>query len=125
MDLSDPATAWRLVSALALAGVALLALEIFWSGMAFGVFGGLCALGSTGLAAYFLGIDIGSLFLLGFTTLVSVGFLVLLAYFPNLPLSRGWLQRTARQMELEEAAEREKEAGEGEEMTGGRGESKK
>lgn len=110
MDLHDPATAWRLINALTLASVALLALEIFLPGMAFAVFGAMCALGTVGLATYSLGIDVGSLFLLGFTTLVSVGFLVILTYFPKTPLALAWLQRGARQIALEEAAERAKAA---------------
>lgn len=120
MELSDPATAWRLVTALAFAAVALLALEVFWPGMAFGVFGSLCALGATGVAIRFLGIDIGSLFLLGFTTLVSLGFVVLLAYFPGSSFSQRWLRRPGRQISPGEAADREEKPGEGEETSGDR-----
>ncbi len=106
MDLSDPAAAQRLVIALCAVGTLLLALEVGLPGNGLAPIGALAFLGGVGLAFYAISVEIGSLLLLGGTTLLSLGFLLVLTYLPKSPLSSRWLLRSARDIAREEAAAR-------------------
>ncbi len=83
----------RLASVLFGAGVLLLALEIFFVTRVFALVGALTLLGAAALAFWKVSIEMGSLLFLGGATLVSLGFLVMLAFFPNAPLARQFLAR--------------------------------
>ncbi len=89
----EAAASARLAFSLFGAGGVLLALEIFFANRVFLIFGGLCIFVSAALAFAKIGIEVGSLLLLGGTTLVSLGFLITLAFFPNSPLARRYLPR--------------------------------
>jgi membrane protein implicated in regulation of membrane protease activity len=84
----NPAEAIRLTWALSLAGLALLALEIWFPGGAMAIFGTLSLLGAIGVSGYVLGFHIGAVLLSGAMTVVSIGFLLMLVYFPDAPLAK-------------------------------------
>jgi hypothetical protein len=101
---TDAAEAARLAYLLFGAGVLLLIMEVFFANKIFLLFGGFCVLGASALAFARVGLEVGSLILLGGTTLISLGFLVVLAYFPNAPISKAFLSRT-REIPAEDPTE--------------------
>ena len=103
----DTASAWRLILALSAAGVLLLALEVFMTGMALWVFGVTALLGSVGLAYYSCGIDVGSVLLLIHTTVLSIGSLLMLVYFPRSPLALRRRRAAEKRAAEEEASQSE------------------
>ncbi len=102
----DPEAALRLAVALSIAAALLFALEVFLPASGFSIFGGLSAIGAIGISFRFVGIDVAALLFLIHTTCVSVGFLIVLAWFPRLPLAVRFLAGAAqRKADEEEAAE--------------------
>ena len=99
------AEAARLAYVLFGAGVLLLIMEIFFANKIFMLFGGLSVLGSAAVAFARVSLEVGCLILLGGSTLISLGFLVVLAYFPNAPLARAFLSRTRETPPPEETPE--------------------
>jgi len=90
----EPAEAARLAYLLFGAGSLLLLMEVFFANRIFLVFGGLSVLASAFIAFTRVSLEVGALILLGGSTLISLGFLVVIAYFPNAPLARAFLSRT-------------------------------
>ncbi len=109
----DPEAALRLVISLSAAALLLFALEVFLPSSGFAIFGGLSAMGAIAIAFRFVSIDVAALLVLVHTTCVSVGFLVVLAWFPRLPLAvrflAGAAERKAREDEEAQAEEDEAE----------------
>jgi len=105
----DAATAFRLVEALSIAGLLLLGMEVFLPGNGFKIFGGLALTGAVGVAYYGCGIDTGSVLLLILSTVISLGFLTLLALFPKAPLARRVLRRAAEKAAKEEESSPERQ----------------
>jgi len=75
------------MKALCGAGSLLLLGEVFFPRVGYAVFGALAWVGAVVVAVLGCGIDLAALLLLAGTTLVSLGFLVVLAWFPNAPMA--------------------------------------
>jgi len=103
----DAATATRLAFSLSGAGVFLLGLEIFFANRVFALFGVIAFLGGIAVSFKGGGLEVGFLLLLALSTVISLGFLVTLAFFPKTPLARQFLQRTAARAAAESASESE------------------
>ncbi len=99
----DSVAGYKLVKALSAAGFFLLALELFFPGMAMATIGAMALFGATAIAYYACGIDVGSVLLLIISTVWSLGFLIALVCFPKSPLSRRFLRRAAEKAAVEES----------------------
>ena len=101
----DSEAACRLALSLSGAGLFLLVLEVWMANYACGSIGAMAILGAIGLAVFKGTIDVAAVILLGATTAISLGVLLMLAYFPNAPLAKILFRHYA------ERARREAEAG--------------
>ncbi len=100
---AEIAQAARLAINLSVAGSLLLILEVFFNNRIFGVFGATSLAGALFMAFKGYGVVIAMLFGLAYVTLISLGFLIAIAYFPNLPFSQAYLKRTRARLDREEA----------------------
>ena len=98
-----------LLLALSVAGLLLLALEIVFPGAAMAPIGALALCGAVGVGVHHSGLDLGAILLLAFTTVISLGLLGVLAFFPQAPLSRRWLTRIGHRAAREEAIRKARE----------------
>lgn len=101
----DVARAAQLAINLSVAGALLLALEVYINNKIFGIFGIFSLVAAAGLAFKGYGAVVGMLFLLGAVTLLSLGFLIILAYFPKTGFAQSYLKRVQRRVAEEKALE--------------------
>lgn len=112
---AEIAEATRLAVNLSVAGALLLALEVFFFNRIFAVFGACSLAGALFMAFKGYGLVVGMLFALGYVTVITLGFLIAIAYFPKLPFSQAYLKRTRARLAREEAEAEESAQKEAEE----------
>jgi len=105
----DSEAACRLALSLSGAGLFLLVLEVWMANYACGSIGLMAILGAIGLAFFKGTIDVAAVILLGTTTAISLGVLLMLVYLPNAPLAKILFRHYAERARREAEAEREED----------------
>ncbi len=93
----------RLVIALSVAGLGLLALELWLANGVMAIVGGLTLAASVFIGFRECDFEVGALTLLVHTTIVNIGFLCLLTFAPQSPVARAFFLRAAHRRRLEDA----------------------